>query len=70
MLISLTVGKLDAGLAILLTEDKRLARAPLPRHARQIDLLGRRKRPLSAPLEQFQLFTGELEYLARFGFWR
>jgi hypothetical protein len=26
MLISLTVGKLDAGLAILLTEDKRLVR--------------------------------------------
>lgn len=29
MLISLTVGKVDAGLAILLTEDKRLVVSPL-----------------------------------------
>lgn len=28
MLISLTVGKVDAGVAVLLTEDKRLVRSP------------------------------------------
>lgn len=28
MLVSLTVGKVDAGVAVLLTEDKRLVRAP------------------------------------------
>lgn len=28
MLISLTVGKVDAGVAVLLTEDKRLVSAP------------------------------------------
>jgi hypothetical protein len=28
MLISLTVGKVDAGVAVLLTEDKRLVREP------------------------------------------
>lgn len=28
MLISLTVGKVDAGVAVLLTEDKRLVRIP------------------------------------------
>lgn len=31
MLVSLTVGKVDAGVAVLLTEDKRLVCAPLPR---------------------------------------
>jgi len=30
MLVSLTVGKVDAGVAVLLTEDKRLVRAPMP----------------------------------------
>jgi hypothetical protein len=30
MLVSLTVGKVDAGVAVLLTEDKRLVRAPHP----------------------------------------
>ncbi len=30
MLISLTVGKVDAGVAVLLTEDKRLVSAVLP----------------------------------------
>lgn len=29
MLVSLTVGKVDAGVAVLLTEDKRLVRAPM-----------------------------------------
>ena len=28
MLVSLTVGKVDAGVAVLLTEDKRLVRHP------------------------------------------
>lgn len=28
MLVSLTVGKVDAGVAVLLTEDKRLVRVP------------------------------------------
>lgn len=28
MLVSLTVGKVDAGVAVLLTEDKRLVRSP------------------------------------------
>jgi hypothetical protein len=28
MLVSLTVGKVDAGVAVLLTEDKRLVREP------------------------------------------
>lgn len=33
MLVSLTVGKVDAGVAVLLTEDKRLVRPPMrPRH--------------------------------------
>lgn len=31
MLVSLTVGKVDAGVAVLLTEDKRLVRCPLVR---------------------------------------
>jgi hypothetical protein len=30
MLVSLTVGKVDAGVAVLLTEDKRLVCAPAP----------------------------------------
>lgn len=30
MLVSLTVGKVDAGVAVLLTEDKRLVRVPMP----------------------------------------
>lgn len=30
MLVSLTVGKVDAGVAVLLTEDKRLVRAHQP----------------------------------------
>lgn len=30
MLVSLTVGKVDAGVAVLLTEDKRLVRATCP----------------------------------------
>ena len=30
MLISLTVGKVDAGVAVLLTEDKRLVNPPSP----------------------------------------
>ena len=30
MLISLTVGKVDAGVAVLLTEDKRLVSRPNP----------------------------------------
>lgn len=30
MLVSLTVGKVDAGVAVLLTEDKRLVCAPMP----------------------------------------
>lgn len=30
MLVSLTVGKVDAGVAVLLTEDKRLVRAARP----------------------------------------
>ena len=34
MLISLTVGKVDAGVAVLLTEDKRLVRALLTRTPR------------------------------------
>ena len=37
MLISLTVGKVDAGVAVLLTEDKRLVRASAassPQHTR------------------------------------
>lgn len=29
MLVSLTVGKVDAGVAVLLTEDKRLVRPPM-----------------------------------------
>jgi hypothetical protein len=29
MLVSLTVGKVDAGVAVLLTEDKRLVRPPI-----------------------------------------
>jgi hypothetical protein len=29
MLVSLTVGKVDAGVAVLLTEDKRLVRVPV-----------------------------------------
>jgi len=31
MLIQLTVGKVDAGVAVLLTEDKRLVSSPLQR---------------------------------------
>jgi hypothetical protein len=31
MLVSLTVGKVDAGVAVLLTEDKRLVCPPMPR---------------------------------------
>lgn len=31
MLVSLTVGKVDAGVAVLLTEDKRLVCVPLTR---------------------------------------
>lgn len=31
MLVSLTVGKVDAGVTVLLTPDKRLARLPLER---------------------------------------
>lgn len=36
MLVSLTVGKVDAGVAVLLTEDKRLVSAqhPLPNRSR------------------------------------
>jgi len=30
MLVSLTVGKVDAGVAVLLTEDKRLVGLPMP----------------------------------------
>jgi hypothetical protein len=39
MLVSLTVGKVDAGVAVLLTEDKRLVCALL-RHARHGFTLG------------------------------
>jgi len=41
MLVSLTVGKVDAGVAVLLTEDKRLVRVPMP--PRSLDL--RRRTP-------------------------
>jgi hypothetical protein len=33
MLVSLTVGKVDAGVAVLLTEDKRLVSPSMPRSA-------------------------------------
>lgn len=36
MLVSLTVGKVDAGVAVLLTEDKRLVRVPIAARLRPL----------------------------------
>jgi hypothetical protein len=49
MLVSLTVGKVDAGVAVLLTEDKRLVRPPIRHRSPAPQLEPHRRIPATHP---------------------